>query len=129
MKALLAALGAVALIGGVQAFHGNGVANDPAEAPSSFPGAYRLVANGGEASCMLERGASVSPGLSEMEISPQCRFLLPGIERARYWRERPDGTIDFSENGVDPIVVFAAADGPGYESYAPSLPLLSLKAK
>ena len=29
---------------------------------------------------------------------------------------------------MDPIVAFAVADGDGYESYAPALPLLSLAA-
>jgi hypothetical protein len=45
------------------------------------------------------------------------------------WREREDGTVAFSANGSDPIVTFAVADGDGYESYAPALPLLSLAAR
>jgi len=52
----------------------------------------------------------------------------PGIERAKFWREQNDGTVAFSVNGVDPIVTFGVADGDGYESYAPALPLLSLAA-
>ena len=54
---------------------------------------------------------------------------LPGIERARFWRDRKDGTVGFSENGADPLVSFEAGDGVDYESYAPALPLLTLVAE
>lgn len=74
------------------------------------------------------RGASVSDGLSLLSAAPNCHRLLPGLEQAKFWREQNDGTVAFSANGIDPIVTFAAADGDGYESYAPALPLLSLAA-
>ena len=65
-------------------------------------------------------------------VAADGRFGLPagfpGIERAKFWRERDDGTVAFSTNGIDPIVAFGVADGDGYESYAPAAPLLSLAA-
>lgn len=124
MKLLSALIAAAALFGGVQLFHdGNGesVANEAV--PSN---AYRLVANGDEGACAVSRGAEISDGLSLLTVAPTCHRLLPGIERAKFWREQNDGTVAFSANGIDPIVTFSVADGDGYESYAPATPLLSL---
>ncbi|CAN7267046.1 hypothetical protein [Mesorhizobium sp. LjNodule214] len=126
MKTLSALIAVAALAGGIQLFHGSSGASVAREAqPSST---YRLAANGDEAACAVKRGAEVSEGLSLLTIASTCRRLLPGIERAKFWREQEDGTVAFSANGTDPIVTFAVADGDGYESYAPALPLLSLAA-
>lgn len=126
MKAFAAAIGAVALLGGFQSFQdgGKGAAADH----ERLPGTFRLVANGGDAACMVTRGTDLAGGLAELAVGADCRAVLPGIERARFWRERKDGTIGFSENGTDPFVSFAAGDGVDYESYAPAAPLLSLVA-
>ncbi|TIT35275.1 MAG: hypothetical protein E5W65_13845 [Mesorhizobium sp.] len=124
MKALSALIAAAALVGGVQLFHdGNGESVALEATPSNT---YRLVANGDEGGCAVTRGASVSDGLSLLTVAPNCRRLLPGIEQVKFWRQQNDGTVAFSADGVDPIVTFAVADGDGYESYAPALPLLSL---
>jgi len=127
MRTLPALIAAVALFGSVQLFqNGSGegrAANEPAASVN-----YRLVANGDEASCTVKRGAEVSLGLSPLMVAANCRRVLPGIEHTKFWRELDDGTITFSANGANPIVMFAVADGHGYESYAPVLPLLSLAA-
>ncbi len=125
MKTLYALIAAAALFGCVQLFHGNGESIAEEAVP---PNTYRLVANGDEGACAVTRGASVSEGLSLLAVAPTCRKLLPGIERAKFWREQNDGTVAFSANGIDPIVTFSVADGDGYESYAPTTPLLSLAA-
>ena len=126
MRKLPALIAAAALFAGIQLFHGGSSESAANEArPTSN---YRLVANGDEAACAVWRGAEVSGGLSLLTVASNCRRLLPGIERAKFWRERDDGTVAFSVNGVDPIVTFGVADGDGYESYAPTLPLLSLAA-
>jgi hypothetical protein len=114
----------VALFGGAHILHGGEGRGTAVEtAPSST---YRLTANGDEAACAVQRGAPVSNGLSRLEIAPDCRKLMPGIERVKFWREQADGSVAFSENAVDPIVTFSVADGDGYESYAPAAPLLAL---
>ena len=124
MKALSALIAAAALFGGVHLFHdGNGESAANEATPSNT---YMLVANGDEAACAVSRGAEISDGLSLLTVAPACRRLLPGIERAKFWREQNDGTVAFSADGVDPIVTFSVADGDGYESYAPAAPLLSL---
>ena len=123
MKVFAGLIASVVLFGGVQFFHGGGESVASEAQPTSN---YRLTANGDEAACAVRRGAEVSGGLSLLTIAHNCRRLLPGIERAKFWQEKQDGTVAFSANGIDPIVTFAVADGDGYESYAPAAPLLSL---
>jgi len=123
MKLLATILGAAALYGGVQVFHDGQPA--PADAAANSSDSYRLASNGG-AACTIERGAALSNGLSRLTVSPGCHAVLPGIERAKFWRDRKDGSVGFSENGTDPIVSFAVGDGVEYESYAPAMPILTL---
>ncbi|OBQ67577.1 hypothetical protein [Mesorhizobium erdmanii] len=127
MKTLSAVIAAAALFGGVQLFHGGSGESVAEEATPA--NTYRLVANGDQEACAVTRGASISEALSLLTVAPNCRRLLPGIERAKFWREQQDGTVAFSADGLDPIVTFSVADGDGYESYAPALPLLSLAAR
>ena len=129
MKALAAAIGAAALLGGVHSVRHEGNGTAVAAGQGHAPGTYRLLANGGDTACTVRRGASLAGGLSELIIGTGCPAVLPGIERARYWRDRKDGTVGFSENGADPLVSFEAGDGVDYESYAPALPLLALVAE
>ncbi|RWH78461.1 MAG: hypothetical protein EOQ86_17525 [Mesorhizobium sp.] len=128
MKALAALMAVAALFGSVHLFHDGSGEGRTADQSTQSPGDYRLVANGDEASCAVKRGTEVSHGLSLLTVTANCRQVLPGIERAKFWREQDDGTVTFSANGIDPIVTFGVADGDGYESYAPTLPLLSLAA-
>jgi len=124
MKTLSALIAIAALFGGAQLFHdGNGKSVAEEVTPTDT---YRLVANGDEGACAVSRGAEISDGLSLLTVAPTCRRLMPGIERAKFWREQNDGTVAFSANGIDQIVTFSVADGNGYESYAPATPLLSL---
>ncbi|TIO06728.1 MAG: hypothetical protein E5X88_21475 [Mesorhizobium sp.] len=126
MKALPALMAVTALFGSIQLFHGGSGEHNAANDPIAPSGDYRLVANGDEASCAVKRGTEVSHSLSLLTVAANCRRVLPGIEHAKFWREQDDGTVTFSANGIDPIVTFAVADGDGYESYVPVLPLLSL---
>ena len=124
MKLLAGLVVSVALLGGAHFLHGG---NDDGVADQTAPSStYLLTANGDEAACAVRRGATVSNGLSQLSVAPSCRKLMPGIERVKFWREQADGTVAFSENGIDPIVTFSVADGDGYESYAPAAPLLAL---
>ena len=124
MKLAAGLVVSAALFAGMQYLNGGDGRNTAAEAAQSST--FRLTANGDEAACAVHRGAEVSAGLSLLSVAPNCRKLLPGIERVKFWREQADGSVAFSENGVDPIVTFGVADGDGYESYAPAAPLLAL---
>ncbi|RAZ91355.1 hypothetical protein DPM33_08645 [Mesorhizobium hawassense] len=124
MKLAAGLVASVALFGGVHFLQGgDGRSATPEAAPSSD---YQLTANGDEAACAVHRGAEISNGLSLLSVAPNCRKLMPGIEHVKFWREQADGSVAFSQNGVDPIVTFGVADGHGYESYAPAAPLLAL---
>ena len=118
MKALSVLIAAfTALFGGVQMFQGGGgesVANETVPSNS-----YKLVANGDEGACAVTRGAMISDGLSLLTVAPNCRRLLPGIERAKFWRDQNDGTVAFSANGIDPIVAFSVANRGWFKTYAP----------
>lgn len=82
----------------------------------------------GDVSCAVTRGDQISEDRSELEVDASCAALLPGIERAKFWQEKPDGSVAFTEDGVDAIVSFSVADGVAYESFEPATPLLSLAA-
>ncbi len=127
MKLVAGLVASVALFGGAHVLYDGEGPDTAVETLSSST--YRLTANGDEAACAVQRGGPVADGLSRLEIAPDCRKLMPGIERVKFWREQADGSVAFSENGVDPIVTFGVADGDGYESYAPANPLLSLAAE
>ncbi|TIQ30283.1 MAG: hypothetical protein E5X48_29140 [Mesorhizobium sp.] len=124
MKLLAGLVASVALFGGVQLLDGGDGQGAAVEPVSSST--YRLTANGDEAACAVQRDAEVSDGLSQLSVDAGCSALMPGIERVKFWREQADGTVAFSENGIDPVVTFSVADGDGYESYAPAAPLLAL---
>ncbi|RUM97424.1 hypothetical protein EET67_12235 [Pseudaminobacter arsenicus] len=89
---------------------------------------FRLTANGDEASCAVTRHGSVSDGRSELVLEPHCMDILPAMAQAKFWQEEADGSVIFTENGVDPIVTFAVGDGVAFESIQPQAPLISLAA-
>ena len=111
MKLVASLVASVAVFGGAQFLYGGDGQDTVNEAAP--PSTYLLTANGDEAACAIHRGAAVSDGLSRLSVAPNCRKLMPGIERAKFWREGSDGTVAFSENGIDPIVTFSVADGDG----------------
>ncbi|MBA3448890.1 MAG: hypothetical protein H0T56_15040 [Pseudaminobacter sp.] len=86
----------------------------------------RLQSYGGAVSCEAVRGEAIAPGQSALHVDDDCASLIPGMERAKFWQEREDGSVVFTENGVDPIATFAFADGAAYESIQPALPVIAL---
>jgi hypothetical protein len=94
--------------------------------PQASDGDMFRLRSSGNASCAVTRGDRVAEDRSELEIEPACATLLPGIERAKFWQEHEDGSVAFTENGVDAIVSFSVGDGVAYESFKPSTPLISL---
>jgi hypothetical protein len=95
------------------------------QAQASDGDIFRLRSSG-DVSCAVTRGDQVAEDRSELEIEPSCASLFPGIERAKFWQEHEDGSVAFTENGVDAIVSFSVGDGVAYESFKPSTPLISL---
>jgi hypothetical protein len=86
---------------------------------------FRLQASGDEQTCPIEK-AKGNGRLTYVRIAPQCDELLPGLSKAHFWIENPDGTVTLSADGRSPTVIFAQADGVAYESIEPRMPLMSL---
>ena len=105
----------------------------PAEARHPGESGFHLVANGTEAECVVSRGADISVGhsgtVARLVVAPECGRVLPGMDKAAFWMDREDGTVAFSADGRHDIVSFAVADGDGYESFRPRLPLIALKPR
>lgn len=100
----------------------------PIEATAITPDheTFRLSGPGGRGACSLTRIRDDLSGRSTVEISADCEGLLAGLSRAAIWRDRPDGSVALDDASGRTLAQFAAADGAGYESYRPALPLLSL---
>jgi hypothetical protein len=116
------AASAIAVIG----FHLNSTAS--AAAPmAGDPGIERFVlqSTGDLPSCLIEKPRGDAP-VVRVQLAPECNRILPGLGQAHYWREKPDGTIELSADGMTPVVIFEVGDGVAYESIAPRRPLMAM---
>jgi hypothetical protein len=114
--------GAVAVIG----FRLNSTAS--AAAPAGDDPAidrFLLQATGNLPACLIEKPKGGAPVI-RVEMAAQCDQILPGLSQAHYWREKPDGAVELSADGLTPIVTFEVGDGVAYESIEPRLPLMTL---
>lgn len=89
---------------------------------------YILRSTQATGTCDVVRGDPLTGGRSRLSVDPSCAAVMPGVEKAKYWVDKDDGSVAFTENGIDPIVTFAVADGVAYESLKPAQPVLSLDA-
>ncbi len=97
-------------------------------ADKHVPGVFRLENAGGQASCVVRKGQTLSEGKSRLVTGPRCAAIFAPLVEARVWQERKDGTIDFVGGAGRTVVEFALADGEGYESIRPRSTILSLIA-
>jgi len=86
---------------------------------------FLLQASGDEQTCPIDK-AKGNGRLTYVRVAPECDELLPGLSKAHYWIENPDGTVILSADGKSPTAIFAQADGVAYESIEPRTPLMSL---
>src|SRR3954468_2985615 len=119
------AAGTVAVVG----FHMNSTASAASAAAPVHgdPGieTFILQATGDLPSCRIEKPRGAAP-VVRVALSAECGELLPGLRQAHYWREKPDGTVELSPDGVTPVVIFEVGDGVAYESIAPRRPLMAM---
>ena len=115
------AAGAVAVIG----FRLNSTASAAPAAEASAVDRFVLQASGDVPPCLIERPKGEAPVL-RVEIAPQCDQVLPGLSHAHFWRERDDGAVELSADGLTPTVTFEVGDGVAYESIEPRTPLMTL---
>lgn len=97
----------------------------PAAAPED---SFRLISTWGGAGCSLAAGRAPEGDLRPLRLAPGCVADNPELAKARYWLDRPDGTVAFSGADGRVLAEFAAADGAAFESYYPSLPVMTLFA-
>ncbi|MBL8582680.1 MAG: hypothetical protein JNL61_10700 [Rhizobiaceae bacterium] len=86
---------------------------------------FQLNAPGGE-SCRIGDRQTGAGDRAEISLDPGCAKLFPELADVRFWRDEADGSMALAGADGHAIVRFAQADGAGYESYFPKLPLLSL---
>jgi len=129
---LLFTAGAMALVWVVASANSGSTKTDDLRAVARSIGlaaeVYRLSSPEQRGSCTVTKGARVSRGVAKLAVDPACDALLPGMNRVRYWRERSDGSVEFTGEGGDALAAFAVADGVGYEPFRPRSPLLSLSS-
>lgn len=89
---------------------------------------FEVRSSEGESTCAVTRGGTDSAGRAVLKVDPSCAALLPGMEKAKYWLDKADGSVEFTADGVDAIITFAVADGVAFESLEPPLPVISLDA-
>ena len=87
---------------------------------------FRLESAGGQMSCIVRKGRTLSDGRSLLLPGPRCAAIFAPLSDAAVWREGDDGTVDFIGRGGRTVVRFAQADGAGYESIRPRSKILSL---
>ena len=97
---------------------------DDVETRSVGPGQFRLMAEGD--SCTIFKGPPLGSGLNDLVIPAECDSLMPDLSAMRFWKEDGDGSVAFSPDGTEGLVLFSVADGVAYESYKPARPLLIL---
>jgi hypothetical protein len=90
---------------------------------------FRLSSVESSASCEIVKGKAQRSGRAPLTVDPACERVLPGMSRVRFWREKPDGSIDFTGEAGEALATFAAGKGVAYESFRPRTPQLRLTKK
>lgn len=103
-----------------------------ATAPDGEDG-FRLVSawDGGDRNrpdCSLAAGEAPQGAPRPLRMAPGCMPGNPQLAGARWWLDRPDGTIALAAADGRILAEFAAGDGAAFESYAPRQPLMTLLA-
>lgn len=86
---------------------------------------FVLQSTGDLPSCLIDKPRGEAPVI-RVELSPECDAILPGLRQAHYWRDKPDGGVELSADGVTPVVSFEVGDGVAYESVEPRRPMMVL---
>lgn len=98
-------------------------------APVHAPDRFRLLSSGEAGECRLSVGQAAKDATKRpLQLAQACLADHPGLAGAHYWVEQADGAIALSEVGGHVLARFAAADGAAFESYYPTLPVMTLLA-
>lgn len=89
---------------------------------------FRLISTLDDGGCAVAAGRAEGDEKRALRLSPGCVDVNPALEGARWWVERPDGTVAFSTEDGGVVAEFAVADGAAFESYSPPQPIMVLLA-
>ena len=101
--------------------------SSPASASRSVRDNFKMLLSGADRDCRLTVGEAVAGTAKRpLRLAQSCFADNPGLASAQYWVEQPDGAVTLS--GADGHVVarLATADGAAFESYYPTLPVMTL---
>jgi len=90
---------------------------------------YELSVSGQQGNCTVVKRSGGKAERAELQLTPECVKMMPGLADARYWQEGGAGEISFVAADGSSVVEFFAADGVAYESLKPASPILALKAE
>ncbi len=123
-------VGALAAVGALSHRPGLDMSATASIAPAArLEDSFRLVSAAGEAGECRISAARVRDGARRpLRLSTGCAAGNPELSAARYWLDRPDGTVALSGDNGRTLAVFAPGDGAAYESYEPSYPVMTLIA-
>lgn len=99
----------------------------PTSSPAIAPDNFKMLLSGADRDCRLTVGEAVAGTAKRpLRLAQSCFADNPGLASAQYWVEQPDGAVTLS--GADGHVVarLATADGAAFESYYPTLPVMTL---
>ncbi len=86
---------------------------------------YQLRSSEREGACTISLGDVKG---ARQAVSPEaaCNGVNADVSTARWWQERPDGSVALLRSDGDVVAEFAVADGAAFESYNPVSPILVL---
>ena len=104
-------------------------------APPDLPGAIGksaaadrvYVLHASDVSCTVRQGLPSADGTSPVFLDSACGEAMPALAGAVQWRDLADGSVLFANSAGDALVEFAPADGAGFETFRPGVPLASIR--
>lgn len=86
---------------------------------------YHVLLEGAETGCEVALDAAPSAAVG-LVLEASCRAALPEFAGARFWSQRADGSVAFTDGDGRIAMLFSSGDGVDYESFGPGMPLVSL---
>ena len=77
--------------------------------------------------CTFRQGLPSADGASRVFLDSACGEVMPALADAVEWRDLADGSVLFANSAGDALVEFAPADGAGFETFRPGVPLASIR--
>lgn len=90
---------------------------------------FRLISTADDVGCAVAAGRAGGEERRSLRLASGCVGAVPVLAQARWWIDRPDGTVAFVADDGDVVAEFAEADGAAFESYLPRQPIMILIAE